>query len=112
MKLYSEGAFNLKENNRWKLSDVKNIAVFTTKQVVNKEMPIVYVSHDEDDGAWQFHHGEIVNIEDAMVVSLELIVSLDNTLNELFDLPLGWIAIRKSFNDSWIKKQKNLDFSS
>lgn len=100
----------MKDNKKWKFTDVENTAVFTTRQVVNQGMPILYVSHDEDDGAWQFHHGGNVNIEDAMIVSLEMMISLDNTLNELFDLPLGWIATRKSINDYWNKRENRFEF--
>ena len=32
--------------------------------------PILYVSHDEDDGMWQFLCGSNHNIEDASIVSL------------------------------------------
>lgn len=103
---YTKGVFNLGENKKWKFCDVENTFVFTTRQVVSENMPILYVSHDEDDGAWQFHHGENVSIEDAMVVSLAKMVDLDDTLNQLFDLPLGWIAIRKSRNDFWERKEK------
>lgn len=103
--MHKERVFILLFNKKWKFRDVKNTAVFTTRQGVNQNIPVLYVSHDEDDGAWQFHHGENISIEDAMIVSLAEIISLDNTLNELFDLPLGWIAIRKSINDSWEKKK-------
>ncbi|SHJ97022.1 hypothetical protein SAMN02745163_02955 [Clostridium cavendishii DSM 21758] len=93
-------------NKEWKFNDVENTAVFTTMQVINEDMPILYVSHDEEDGAWQFHHGENINIEDAMIVSLAHMVYLDGTLTQLVDLPLGWIATRKSINDSWKKERK------
>ncbi|WP_243186734.1 hypothetical protein [Clostridium intestinale] len=94
----------MKDDINWKFSDVENTAVFTTKEVVKEGMPILYVSHDEDDGAWQFHYGSDVNIEDSMIVSLKSIVSLDNTLNQLYDLPLGWIATRKNIDSSWDKR--------
>lgn len=95
----------MKENNKWKFRDVKNTVVFSTRQVVNEGVPILYVSHDEEDGAWQFTQGDYVSMEDAIIVSLAEIVSFDNTLNQLFDLPLGWIAFRKSINDYWEKKK-------
>lgn len=99
----------MKDNKKWKFSDVKNTAVFTTRQVVNEGMPILYVYHDEEDGAWQFHYGNNVSVEDAMIVSLGMIVNLDDTLNQLFDLPLGWLATRKSINDFWEKKENNYE---
>lgn len=67
------------------------------------------VYHDEEDGAWQFHYGNNVTVEDAMIVSLEMIVNLDDTLNQLFDLPLGWFATRKSINDCWEKKENKYE---
>ena len=99
----------MKENMEWNFSDAKNTAVFTTRQVVNEGMPILFVSHDEDDGYWQFNHGGNVNIEDAMIVSLQHMVNLDDTLNQLFDLPLGWIARRKNTNDTWDKRENRFE---
>lgn len=95
----------MKDNNKWEFNDVENVVVFTSRQVINEGMPIQYVSHDVEDGAWQFHHGSNVDIEDAMIVSLEMMVSLDDTLNLLVDLPLGWIATRKNINDIWKKRK-------
>lgn len=100
----------MKENKKWKFSDVENTAVFTTRQVLNENLPILYVSHYEDDGVWQFHHGDNVDIEDAMIVSLSKMVDLDDTLNQLFGLPLGWIATRNVINDFWVKKENKIQF--
>jgi hypothetical protein len=96
----------MKENENWRFSDLQNTAVFTTRQIINDNMPILYVSHDEDDGAWQFQHGGNVDMEYAMLVSLAKIVDLDNTINELFDLPLGWIAIRSNRIELWERKRR------
>lgn len=91
---------------RWKFNDKKNTAVFTTVQVINREMPILYVSHDEDDGTWQFHDGSDASIRNAMVVTLSEIISVDITINQLSELPLGWIATRDSVNDLWKIEKK------
>ena len=48
----------------------KNVAVFTTRQVVHDGQPILWVTHDEDDGAWQFHTGGSADEADAMIVGL------------------------------------------
>ena len=75
---------------KWKFSDAKNTAIFHLQdKLLMKACQILYVSHDEDDGSWQFNHGGNVNIEDAMIVSLRHMVNLDDTSNQLFDLPLG-----------------------
>ena len=34
--------------------DDLNTAVFTTKFILESQSPIMYVYHDEEDGAWQF----------------------------------------------------------
>lgn len=44
---------------KWLFEDPPNVAVITSNQVLQGN-PILYVSHDEDDGCWQFHTGEIV----------------------------------------------------
>ena len=87
-----------------KFDDPLNTAVFTTKFVIRDKKEITYVTHDEDDGAWQFFsNDEWENFEDvAMVVGLGTILSFDNTLLEIADLPYGYCATRKSRNDKWV----------
>ena len=86
--------------------DEKNTMVITTKNIVNKKKSILLVSHDEDDGMWEFLDGDDVKEEDAMIVSLFEIVQLDSTVNQIADLRLGWISYRDSIQNEWIK-QKN-----
>jgi hypothetical protein len=65
--------------------------VITTSQVLEGAV-ILYASHDADDGGWQFHAGEDVNVDDARVVALRRTVELDNFVIALADLLLGWFA--------------------
>jgi hypothetical protein len=85
----------------WPFSDPQNVAVFTTGKVIFENHPILYVVHDEEDGAWQFHTGEDVNIEDAKIVALSEIAKRDPSILELADLPIGWGAVRTSQDDEW-----------
>jgi hypothetical protein len=86
----------------WPFADPKNVAVFTTTQVVHDGRPVLYVSHDLDDGAWQFHTGaDHVSVKDAMVVALSKMVEIDPSLIELHDLPLGWSAVRSEESAAW-----------
>ncbi|RNB80265.1 hypothetical protein EDM56_28095 [Brevibacillus fluminis] len=80
-----------------------NEAVFTTKGVVIDKNPILYVSHDEDDGAWQFHDGSDVDIEGSMLVSFGEILELDHSVSDIIDLPIGWIAEREGPDGVWRK---------
>lgn len=83
-------------------------AVFTTKYVTDDKRDIIYVSHDKDDGAWQFlSNDNIVDFESvAKVVSLEQIIQLDPSVLQLADMPVGYYAERISKRSKWhIKKQ-------
>ena len=85
-----------------KFSEPPNLAVITTNRVLEGS-PIVLVTHDEDDGGWQFLCGTTNDTADGRVVSLAGIVSLDASLEELADLPLGWSASRAKPGDPWVR---------
>lgn len=76
--------------------------VITTKYVINNNSPIIRVIH-EKDGDWQFlGKEENLSESDAFVLSLEEILCLDKTLNEVLHLPLGKQAYRTSSKGNWI----------
>ncbi|HEX8333411.1 MAG TPA: DUF2185 domain-containing protein [Segetibacter sp.] len=91
-----------------KFEEADNTAVFTTKYVMKDKKPITYVTHEEDDGAWQFFSSEeFERYEDvAMIVGLGEIVVLDPTLLELADMPVGHYAVRETVNDKWSIRSK------
>jgi len=90
----------------WLFTNPPNVAVITTKRVMDKELPILHVSHDGDDGMWQFHDGNEVNEEEGSVISFREIIEIDPGIMELFDLPEGWIAFRNSIDDEWIRIER------
>ncbi len=91
----------------WPFWDPKNVAVFTTSQVLRLRQPILYVSHDEEDDSWQFHTGaKGVSVRDAMLVFLSEIVNYDPGICELADLPCGWYAERDSLDSPWKRARK------
>lgn len=83
--------------------DSLNTAVFTTKFVVHDRKEITYISHDFEDGAWEFYSDDnFDNYEDiVLILSLDEIIQLDISLLEVADLPLGFVATRKSKADDW-----------
>lgn len=93
----------------WPFQDPPNVAVFTSKTILEKSDWIQYVSHDEEDGAWQFHPKIGTQEEDARIVSLEEIVKMDRSIAALFDLPFGWCAWRKTRDSEWQREEKPLD---
>ncbi len=87
----------------YKFLDDKNTMAITTKKIVSGQSDILLVSHDEDDGMWEFLDGEDVCEENALVVSMSEMVQIDESINKLYDLPLGWVAYRESKTTEWIR---------
>ncbi len=90
-------------DSTWKFDQSQNCAVFTLRGIIQKGEPVLYVSHDESDHGWQFLDGRTPRIAEAMVVAFEEMISHDPTLNELHDLPVGWIATRAKLGGAWKK---------
>lgn len=88
----------------YKFLDDKNTIAITTKKIVSRQSEILLVSHDEDDGMWEFLDGEDVCEENAVVVSMFEMSQIDESINELYDLPLGRIAYRENKTTEWIRK--------
>jgi hypothetical protein len=86
-----------------------NTAVFTTSFVLHDKKPILFVSHYDQDGTWEFlSDDEFDDFEKvAKVVSLEEIINLDPSIIELSEMEEGYHAFRKSEKDKWIIKKRN-----
>jgi hypothetical protein len=84
-----------------------DVATITTRSIIAGTHAVNYVSHDEDDGGWQFLHlsEEPFSMEDAAVVALSSIIALDQTLNEVADLPMGWCATRDDIGLPWTRSE-------
>ena len=95
----------LDRNADFKFREAKNLGVFTTRQCLEFNQPILRVVHDHD-GDWQFLTGN-QEPEDIRLVALEQMILRDSSLNEVFDLDYGQTAERVSINNSW--QRTNLD---
>lgn len=92
---------------RWVFKDEPNVMVMTTKSIIYNKREILSVWHDSDDGIWQFLDGSDVNIEEAVMVSLEEIVNIDESIIDVADLPLGWVAWREQKGLVWKRRSEN-----
>jgi hypothetical protein len=90
----------------WPFDEPENVATMTVRQVTHGGQPILMVSHDADDGMWQFLTGGPVEMADAMIVSLREVFTIDPSIGELADLPLGWTAERSSPGQPWRRQSR------
>jgi hypothetical protein len=88
-------------SEEWPFDEPLNVAVITTKSIIKDHYPILLATHDEEDGQWQFHDGGAPKIEDARIVSLYFMVSLDPSIAELANLTYGWRAWRETPTAPW-----------
>jgi len=81
-----------------------NQAVITCCHVIENDNPILYVSHDKDDGGWQFLCLVHSHVEkDARVISLKNVLDKDATISEILELPIGFEACREKPGEPWKK---------
>ncbi|WP_304610309.1 hypothetical protein [Muribaculum intestinale] len=91
----------MEDNKLTPFADVPDTAVITCCHVTDDGAPVLYVSHDDDDGMWQFLCGGEHSEDEARIVSLRYIYELDNSLGLLKDLPCGYCAERESLKGKW-----------
>ena len=91
----------LDRNADFKYREPRDLAVFTTRQHLTKNKPILRVVHDEE-GDWQFLTGNQMP-EDIQIVCLQDMIKRDNTLNDLFNLDYGECADRNNPEAPWIR---------
>lgn len=89
-----------------KFNDFPDTMVITLKEVLDGKKPVLYVSHDEEDGMWQFLDGsDELDIENARIVTLEEILGVDSSLSSLLDLSIGWKAERVDRDAKWLRQE-------
>jgi len=79
------------------LKDLFDTAVFTTRFVIEDKKTITYVTHEIEDGAWQFFSDDRFDDFEsvAKVVGLREIIKLDPSIMELIEMSEGFIATKK-----------------
>ena len=82
--------------------DAPNTAVITCCHVLNGSLPILHVSHDLEDGMWQFLCGSSHDEPEARIVSLYSIYMHDPSVARLANMPCGYTADRDRVTDDWI----------
>ena len=67
------------------------------------------MSHDEDDGAWQFLGDSMSDGGGPIVSCFHHPIDNDPSLSELADLPLGWAAERAKPGEPWTRYKREVE---
>ena len=89
----------------WPFDDPPNTAAIATRDITTGKAPVLFVSHDADDGGFQFLPSWPVREEDGCVVGLGAMCKRDPTLLDLADLPEGWTATRERVGAPWQRQR-------
>lgn len=89
----------------WKFPDDPHARVFLSDAVQTGTEPITYVSHDDEDGSWQFLGDSMSDGGGPVVSCFHHLIDCDPSLVELVDLPSGWYAERNRVGGPWIRKK-------
>lgn len=87
----------------WKFGDDPHTRVFLSETVHKGTEPVTYVSHDEEDGAWQFLGDSMSDGGGPVISCFHHPIDNDPSLSELADLPLGWWAEREKPGEPWTR---------
>jgi predicted adenylyl cyclase CyaB len=85
----------------WRFPDSEATEVITLNRILAGESSVLLVTHDQEDGAWQFLDGEHVIEDDGVIVRPGEMVQFDPSLEVLADLPRGWHAWRSTPSERW-----------
>ena len=91
---------------KFPFDELPNTAAITCCHILDENMPVLYVSHDEDDGMWQFLCGKSHDVSEARVVSLNSVFVLDNSIEKLAKMPCGYVAERENIKSEWVVKKR------
>jgi hypothetical protein len=89
----------------WRFPDPPDTPAFLSEAVLTGAEPVTFVSHDIEDGAWQFLGESMADDTNPVVCCLYHPLETDPSLRELADLPLGWWAKRAGPGEPWIRHQ-------
>jgi hypothetical protein len=88
------------------------VRVFLSQAVHSGTEPVTYVSHDAEDGPWQFLGDSMSDGGGPVISCFHHPIDHDPSLAELADLPLGWYAERGRVGEPWTRKKHLKDDAS
>lgn len=92
-------------STHWPFKDAPNTATLVSRYVLEGER-ICFAYRDWDDGTWQFFPDHATDANDTKLVCLKEVYQLDESIGELADLRVGWMATRGS-GSGWTRKKNH-----
>lgn len=81
--------------------DAPETACIVCQHVLAGENPITFISHDKEDGMWQFLCSEDHILEDVRLISLAEAFQIDESIGQVADLPRGFVTERTEAKGRW-----------
>jgi hypothetical protein len=87
----------------WPFDQAPNVVAVTSTHITQDGLPVLLVTHYDDDGSWGFQSGQPVTMAEAQLVSMKTVFGFDPTIVEVADLETGWSAVRESVGSQWFR---------
>lgn len=81
--------------------DAPETACIVCQHVLDGKNPITFISHDKEDGMWQFLCSEDHILENVRLVSLAEAFQIDESIGQVADLPCGCVVERTEAKGRW-----------
>ena len=81
--------------------DAPETACIVCQHVLDEKNPITFISHDKEDGMWQFLCSEDHILEDVRLISLAEAFQIDESIGQVADLPRGFVMERTEPKGRW-----------
>ena len=81
--------------------DAPDTACIICQHVLDRKNPITFISHDEEDGMWQFLCSEDHILEDVRLISQAEALQIDESIGQVADLPRGFVIERTEAKGRW-----------
>ena len=76
----------------WPFDQGPGVAAITSTHITRQRLPILLVTHYEDDESWGFQSGLPLTTAEAQIVAMEEIMKIDPSVGEVAELQPGWSA--------------------
>jgi hypothetical protein len=87
----------------WPFDQEPDVVAVTCTHITRDGLPVLLVTHYDDDDSWGFQSGQPVTIAEAQLVAMKTVFGLDPTIVEVADLEPGWSAVRESVGSQWVR---------